>query len=388
VLARRGARVTIFDRTSQLISRTSAHNEGLIHFGYVYAGDSSLATARTMIRGALCFAPFLKDYLGLLPEDVQLSSPHVYLVHKDSQRSLDYLSGYFASVHALIVDAAGDAKNAYFGASVDQPPRKWSAAEIDAVFNPAIAIAAFDTQELAVEPHALARTFREAIAATPGIELRLARTVHSVANSGARLRVVSDGPDGPAHDDCDYVVNALWDGRLAIDATFGIRPKRPWLYRFRYGLRFESREVLEAALSMTIVHGQFGGVVCYANGAMYLYWYPACKVGASGTLDPPAWPVHAEEPLRSRIIAHTIDRLAEIVPALGAVDRDIFAEASVVGGNIFGWGSTDTDDPASELHRRHEIGVVSIGNYHSVDPGKLTMAPYFAEICADRIIPS
>jgi hypothetical protein len=316
-----------------------------------------------------------------------IEASHVYLIHKDSQRSLDYLSGYFASVHALIEDAAGDAKNAYFGARLDRPPRKWSAAEIDAAFNPAIAMAAFDTQELAVEPHALARTFREAIAATPGIELRLARTVQSVANSGARLRVVSNGPDGPAQDDYDYVVNALWDGRLAIDTTFGIRPTRPWLYRFRYGLRLESREVLETPLSMTIVHGQFGGVACYANGAMYLYWYPACKVGVSGSLDPPVWPVHAEEPLRSRIIGDTIGRLAEIVPTLGAVGREIFAAASVVGGNIFGWGSTDTDDPASELHRRHEIGVVSIGNYHSVDPGKLTMAPYFAEICADRIVP-
>ena len=71
-----------------------------------------------------------------------------------------------------------------------------------------------------------------------------------------------------------------------------------------------------------------------------------------------------------------------------ALDPDTFADASVIGGNIFAWGSTDTDDPASELHQRHDLGVVSVGNYHSVDPGKLTMAPYFAEVCADRIVPS
>jgi hypothetical protein len=40
------------------------------------------------------------------------------------------------------------------------------------------------------------------------------------------------------------------------------------------------------------------------------------------------------------------------------------------------------------LHQRHDIGVMSVGSYHSVDPGKLSMAPYFAEICADRIVPS
>jgi hypothetical protein len=40
------------------------------------------------------------------------------------------------------------------------------------------------------------------------------------------------------------------------------------------------------------------------------------------------------------------------------------------------------------LHHRHDIGINSVGRYHSVDPGKLTMAPYFAEKCANRIIGS
>lgn len=387
VLARRGASVTLFDRTGQLISRTSVHNEGKIHFGYVYAGDSSLATARMMIRGALLFAPFLRDYLDLVPARIALSSPHIYLVHRDSQRSVDYLSGYFDAVHAIAEDAAGGAKKDYFGADLHQAPRRWSAAEIGAAFDPATAVAAFDTEELAVDPYALARAFRERIAATPAIEVRLRRTVQSVGEAGARLRVVSDGPEGLERGDYDHVVNALWDGRLAVDATFGIRPKRPWLYRFRYGLRFESRAVFKVPLALTMVHGPFGGIVCYGNGAMYLAWYPACRVGSSDRLEPPAWPMHAAEPLRSRIIRDTIGALAEIVPALGAVDPRTFADALVVGGNIFAWGSTDTDDAASELHQRHDIGVVSVGNYHSVDPGKLSLTPYFAEICADRIAP-
>jgi hypothetical protein len=137
-----------------------------------------------------------------------------------------------------------------------------------------------------------------------------------------------------------------------------------------------------------MVHGQFGGVICYANGAMYLNWYPVCKVASSNSLEPPDWPAHAAEPLRSRIIRDTVGALAEIVPVLGGLDPDNLAAASVVGGNIFAWGSTDIDDVTSELHQRHDIGVVSVGNYHSVDPGKFSMAPYFAEICANRIVPS
>lgn len=55
---------------------------------------------------------------------------------------------------------------------------------------------------------------------------------------------------------------------------------------------------------------------------------------------------------------------------------------------ITAWGETDISDPASELHRRYEIGVNSAEGHHSIDTGKYTMAPLFARICADRILSS
>jgi glycine/D-amino acid oxidase-like deaminating enzyme len=388
VLAQRGVRVTIFDRADRLISRTSTHNEGKIHFGYVYAGDSSLATARMMIRGALSFAPFLQRYLDFSPQRVELSSPHVYVVHANTQRSLDYISGYFGAVHGMIENAACGKENYYFGADLRQAPWRWPDAELVATFNRDKAIAAFQTQEIAIDPYALAQIVRDRVAATPTVELRLRHTVRSVREADDHLMVVSEGPHGPDSDGYDHVVNALWDGRLAIDATLGVRPKREWLYRFRYGVRFETHNLPQTLPSLTVVHGPFGGVVCYENGAMYLAWYPVCKVDSSNSLEPPDWPPHAQEPLRSRVIGGTLRALTEIVPALGTLDPQSIGRASVVGGNIFAWGSTDTDDPNSDLHQRHDIGVVSVGNYHSIDPGKLTLAPYFAEICASRIVPS
>jgi hypothetical protein len=100
---------------------------------------------------------------------------------------------------------------------------------------------------------------------------------------------------------------------------------------------------------------------------------------------PPAWPAYPDEPLRSRIVAGTLAALAEIVPTLRALAPEDLADVIVKGGVIVAWGKTDIDDPESELHCRFEIGVNSVGRYHSIDPGKLTMAPYFADVCADRI---
>jgi hypothetical protein len=78
--------------------------------------------------------------------------------------------------------------------------------------------------------------------------------------------------------------------------------------------------------------------------------------------------------------------MAEIVFALRGLNPERLPEAVVKGGAIVAWGSTDIYDRHSELHQRYEIGVTSKGRFHSVDPGKLTMAPYFADVCADRVM--
>ena len=71
--------------------------------------------------------------------------------------------------------------------------------------------------------------------------------------------------------------------------------------------------------------------------------------------------------------------MSEVMPCLAALKDASLPDALVKGGVIVAWGETDIYDPSSELHRRYEIGVTSAGRYHSIDPGKLTMAPYFAE---------
>src|SRR5262245_21825995 len=59
-LAERKVRVTLFDKNDALLSRAAAANEGKIHLVYMYAGDPTLSTAKTMMAGALSFAPFLE----------------------------------------------------------------------------------------------------------------------------------------------------------------------------------------------------------------------------------------------------------------------------------------------------------------------------------------
>ena len=72
-LAERGVGVTLFDRKNQLLSRAAVANEG--KFGYMYANDPSLSTARMMMNGALAFAPFIARHLEIAAESLNVSQP-------------------------------------------------------------------------------------------------------------------------------------------------------------------------------------------------------------------------------------------------------------------------------------------------------------------------
>jgi glycine/D-amino acid oxidase-like deaminating enzyme len=120
-LAERAAKVTLFDKNDSLLSRAAVANEGKIHLGYMYAGDPTLSTAKTMMAGALSFAPFLERHLGQPMQSFSVSAPASYVVHRDSQQSLEDVSAYLRTVHALINEAAEGRTKAYFGKELRPP---------------------------------------------------------------------------------------------------------------------------------------------------------------------------------------------------------------------------------------------------------------------------
>src|SRR3954451_6778678 len=385
-LAERGIGVTLFDRNDELLSRAAVANEGKIHLGYMYANDPSHSTARMMMQGALAFAPFFARHLGLSKDSMTISRPAAYVVHRDSQRTPDEVSQYLNRIHSLIREASEGRGDAYFGLELSGGPRIWSAAEREAEFDPEVALAAFDTPEVAIDPVALAEAVRGRIDAEQRIEIRLRHEVISVED-GNGLDIVLRGPGGTDRECFDHVVNALWDGRFGINAKRGLRPDRPWLHRLKYGVSFRLPAGANLPPSATCVSGPFGEVVSYRDGLTYLTWYPVCLQGISDDVAPPAeWPTYPQEPLRSHLLDGTLKAMAQFVTSLRSLNAGNLEDITVKGGVIVAWGQTDIYDPASELHRRFEIGVTSTRCFHSIDPGKLTMAPYFAEQCARRIL--
>lgn len=382
-LAARGFRVTIFEREQGLLRRTMLASEGKIHLGYVYAGDESLQTARTMIRGALAFAPFIARVFESPSAGLAISSPFAYAVHRTSFRNAAEMSRYLQAVHNELLQQASGQESSYFGIDLS-PPRERSAAKLDEEFDPRMISAVFDTVEVAVRPQPLAEALRLRIESDPLIEVRTDFLVTAVTGDSRGYRIEGKADENGIPERYDHVVNALWDGRLAIDYERGLEPRRPWLHRFKYGIQFGPRSRMHLP-SATVVLGPFGDVVSYGDGSAYLSWYPTGMTALSTAVTPPDWPMHPEPPLHDRLVRESVTTMADIVPALHSLDAADLEQAQAIGGVIVAWGKTDIDDPRSELHQRRDIGIHSEGCYHSIDPGKLTMVPYFAEQCAARI---
>ena len=385
-LADRGVDVELIDRAGDLMTGSATANEGKIHLGYVYGADRSLDTARRMIDGAMVFAPLIRRWIGLALDDVSLSSGFIYAVHRDSQLTSEEVESHLSCCTEMIAKASTRPGSDYFGKTVSRPSAL-SASERATIFDPEFIVAAFRTHELAVDPVGLAEVLKARVRSEPRIEVRLGCRVVRLLTEAGVPAVVTDGADGPVTSRYDHVVNALWESRIAIDATRGEVPTRPWLHRFKYGLRISAPAASTEIPTMVVVQGPFGDVVRYGNGAWYLSWYPVCCVGSSTELAPPDWNAEGNANV-AQITKDTVTAFSGLLTALRDFRTENLAEAVLRGGNITAWGRTDIDDPASELHNRCDIGVHSSGRHHSIDTGKYTTAPLFAYLCANRIISS
>ena len=384
-LASRGIRVDLYEKHDRCMSQASARNEGKIHLGYLYANDASLQTARTMARGGIMFASLMRRWIGEGIDRIPASTPFHYVIHRHSLLAIDEIDRHFQQTHDIVLDESRHAAPDYFGADYRVPPARISEIDCDALFDQRSVAAAYRTQEMSIDPDSLAAIIRERLSADPKIQCFLGTHVHGVIADRDDMTIDFETSGVRSRERYDHVVNALWDGRLAVDRTMGLEQPRPWLYRVKHYLRVRAPTVAASLPSTTVVLGPFGDVVTYPNGSLYLSWYPAGMRGSSSELSPPAWPLVLDRRASLEMQDGILDGLRGIVPSIARLTKDTIEHCQVHAGIIFAWGHTDITDPSSRLHQRCAIGPQSLGRYHTVDTGKLTMAPLFGMMVADRI---
>ena len=333
-----------------------------------------------MIKGAVAFSPLLRRWLGPDLDKVPVSKPYYYAVRRDSMVPVAEIDAHLRACNAIIREEP-DGPVEYFGHDYRRAPERLRTYEH--IYNGENIVAAYSTSEIAIDTWALADLIGTKLSANPKINCIMQATVLGVTPRAKAADVSFTRSGDTFCERYDHVINATWDSLLAIDATAGIQPMRPWLFRIKHSVRAYCRERGVALPSTTMVLGRYGDIVDYTNGSFYLSWYPAAMTQMTKALTAPS-----ERDLDSRgekKMFEAIQRgLWDNVVAMEAFARHV-EDYHVSGGVIFTWGETDIDDPGSRLHERSSIGPMSYGHYHSINTGKMTMAPLFGQMMADHI---
>lgn len=380
VAAQRNHSVCLIEQAPRCLDRASLRNEGKIHLGHVYAHDAGFKTADLMLRSALSFAPLLERWIpDQLDWPALRTTPFTYIITHDTLVPSSALFEHYARVEARCRELqSADADLHYLGERLDW---LWREERPPQGLDPAFAAGAVATPEVSIDLVRFRQIIADALARDPRIELLYGHAVEELTRVSHGFSAAGRTADGRRWvRDAGCVVNALWDGRLGIDAQLGLIPTRPWVHRLKHRVIGRTPAALAGLPSMTFVLGAFGDVVTRPDDdSLYLSWYPACQTGWSQELKPPhAWGAAQTGNLgkseQAAIIQGTLAAFDQIIPGLGQT-QDAVAD----GGVIFSWGNSNIEDRDSELHQRHRIGISGGDGYFSIDTGKLTSAPYFAE---------
>jgi len=381
-LARQGAQVTLIDAALKPFSGASRWNEGKVHLGYLYAADPSLKTARALLPGGIAFKQLTEELIGLPLEPVTTVEDDIYLVHRDSIIAPDVMQRHFEAVSALVREnpAASD----YLVDASGSASRPLSRGELDELADTRTVVAGFRVVERSVWTGWVADRYVDALLAEPRIELMPATQVSGVRPAGTSVDGswhVEAEPSLPAS--FDFVVNALWEGRLAVDATVGLKDDPGWSHRYRLSLFLHTDRRFDCP-SAVLALGPFGDIKNYTGHDFYLSWYPAGLVAEGHSLDPPALPT-LDDAAKRAITNSVVAELGRVIPAI----NEVTAGAQTItldGGWVFAGGRGSLRDPFATVHKRYGFGIRRLGSYISVDTGKYSIAPWLAQKVAAQII--
>lgn len=381
-LVEAGHEVTLFDRQAQPFCGASLNCEGKVHLGYVYALDQSRRTALRMLRGAAVFRPLIARWTGEALFDRALSKPFLYAVPNDSLLPVAAIEAHFRAIAEAAQEMrAGPAPGPDGRLDWESLPR----ATYGQTFDPDRIDAVLQTEERGLDVAELSGAIRAALAAAPRLLLRMGCQIERVSQVAGGYAVEGQEGDTALNERFPVVVNALWEHRVHIDATLGLPVGRALVHRFKYGLVSDRTEALAAIPNVTFLIGTYGDAVRY-DGSVFLSWYPSGLVSQEIGVRPNRQDLLPDAARQEEIVQGTLDNLARLIPGAAAALRLGVADWTLKGGFITAWGKTGIEDAESELHQRYDVGVYSQGDYHSIDTGKLTLAPELAAEACARIL--
>jgi len=279
-LADEGYRVCLFDKAPRPLRGASFVNEGKIHLGFVYVNDPSTRSLDVMIDTAVVFRSTLERWIEPRQFDALITEPFEYIVPADTQLAPDAIDRRFRLVEEKIEAAEARQGTRYLG--IEARPFVWlRSPEVPECYDRKHVVAHYRTIERSVDAHGVARHLSAALESRRRIELHMHTPISRILGSAHAWRL-QGGPEAePQHfGPFDFVINASWEGRLALDEQVFGPDDGDWFHRYKTAINLTPADA-HGIPNFTAIIGTYGDVVRYPSGRVYLSWYPAGMLSSS-----------------------------------------------------------------------------------------------------------
>jgi glycine/D-amino acid oxidase-like deaminating enzyme len=241
-----------------------------------------------------------------------------------------------------------------------------------------VSVPCFETQEKSIDSRLFAPELVKRVKQLPQVDLFCQHRVQAVQRNGDgfELQVMTAQGEKTIH--ADAVINCAWSDRIRLDETVGMKntPKN-LSYRVKHRVIVQPIHNQHDLCPVTMVQGPYGDVLPYADGTVYLSWYPLCRTHFD-TMPPNSMVSNPQ--LLADVSRQTVQAMGAMFPALQNA-RVLSASPCV----IVAPGQQDVDDPLSQLHQRNQSGPKHAAGWWSVDTGKLTLAPLHAKQMLEQL---
>ncbi len=387
LLAQRGRRVSLIDKSTAMLKASSLNYEGRIHTGMLYAMDRSFHTAERLASDALAFAPTIERLLGRPIAWEQLrSEPSRYFVHRNSHLGADQLIEFWTRLETkFIEDLRDDPTLSYVGL---RPNRLFSETAIPLNAAPGIITRAFETVEYCLDQVKFNKIIEQAVLAHPLISVYLGHEVVAFENiEPSSCTFSARNPSGLVKQkSANLVVNCMWEARAIFDQAVGVIENTEESLRLKYSLLINNNDYFRNLGSFILTHGAYGGIVVTPKSeTVMISWYPASIAGivpvqrlsddwlkyCAGDLP---------EQMINKILEENLRGFRSIFPDFPELELTL-----IKAGVIVADGLKDIDKTSSGFHQRNDYPIRRKGAYVSVSTGKYGSAPRNALILEQEL---
>lgn len=181
---------------------------------------------------------------------------------------------YFQQLQNIYQDYITKEPFSYLG---NRPDIIFQKTSIPSQVNPKMFEACFETQEVAIRPESIKEIIKEKIKSE---EISLHLNHHIVCikrtSDGFAVKTLSENNEFES----DIVINCLWEGKATLDKQMGLKTRKDYNLRIKYGIITKSSVDLKGIQSFSILQGPYGDYVNFPqSNETYFSWYPSSMKG-------------------------------------------------------------------------------------------------------------